>query len=198
MRFFVGTLLGFPTQLFYDRFIDDVIRAHPDSLRRIPERSAHLTYAFVADAGGDTVDVFRDALTQATRGVRPFEIRLGPPRVIAAGSRPRLVCADIVSGETELLRLAAGLLTSLRLACPDLPMSPSRAPHVTLARFRKQARRSDGLAVSRSLPTGPEAARGPVEQIAHVQIVRSSLTPNGPVYEVLDQVPLPTPDSRQT
>ena len=190
MRLFVGTLLSSSPQRFYDHFIKELIREHGESLKGIPERSAHLTYAFCADADDRAVEALLRAVKQTTGGHSSFEIGLDSPHVVSAGARPRLVCADILSGEAALQRLIADLLSTLRLACPGLPLSPSRAPHVTLARFRKQARRSDAQAVSRSLAARPGAGVSATDQIAHVQVVASTLTPSGPVYEVRAQVPL--------
>jgi 2'-5' RNA ligase len=191
MRLFVGTLLSPSTQAFYDRFIKDLVHEHPEALRSIPEGSAHLTYAFCADADAGAVDAVLGAAKQTAGAHDAFEIGLGSPHVVFAGARPRLVCAEILRGQPELRRLTADLLGSLHLACPGLSLSPSRTPHVTLARFRKQARRSDGQAVSRSLTAGAGASAH--DQIAQVQLVASTLTPSGPVYEIRAQAPLKRP-----
>ena len=192
MRFFVGTFLDLPHQRFYERFIKELIRQHPGMLRSIPENSAHLTYVFCADAPDQSVDAIGGAVKKATDTHRAFEIRLGSPRVMSAGSRPRLVCADVLSGDTQLHRLAADILGALQLACPDLSLSRSRSPHVTLARFRQQARRADSQAVSRSLAGSEGSSISRDAWIAEVQVVASELTPSGPAYGIKAQVPLTT------
>jgi 2'-5' RNA ligase len=125
-----------------------------------------------------------------------FEIRLGAPRVLPTGSRPRLVCADLLMGEVQIHRLTADVRARLQLACPDVSLSRSRTPHITLARFRRQATRADSEGVSRSLTPREGSSPSRSAWIADVQVVASALTPRGPVYEIKRQVPLTTLDPR--
>jgi 2'-5' RNA ligase len=190
MRLFVGTLLSRSNQDFYDRFIQDLVHRHRESLRGIPERTAHLTYAFCAEANDQGVEAILAALKQTAAAHHPFEIALAAPHVVSAGRQPRLVCADICRGEGPLRRLTDDLLARLQRTCPDLPVTPSRTPHVTLARFRKQAKRSDAQAVSHSLTGGQRPALSTSDEIEHLHLVSSTLTPGGPVYEIRAQVRL--------
>jgi 2'-5' RNA ligase len=188
MRLFVGSLLGPSHQRFYSRFIEEAVQRFPGALRSVPEHSVHFTHVFCADAPDERLGEICRAVTQAAGAHQPCEIRLGCPRVMAARSNPRLVCADVVSGLAQLAGLAATVFHALTRACPELTLSPSRTPHVTLARFRKQASRADGQQVSRWL-AAREGKSGADRNmwIDEVQVVASELTARGPVYQIKAQ-----------
>ena len=104
--------------------------------------------------------------------------------MVRSAGKPRLICADLVKGATEVARLTEGLCTGARSISPDL--RPSRAPHVTLARFRKHATRSDAEAVSSSL----SHVESRVDRVMAVRIVASVRTPSGPLYTTMGEMPL--------
>jgi 2'-5' RNA ligase len=190
MRLFVGTVFGPSAQRLLDSVVKELVRRHHEVLRSVPDASAHLTYAFCAEADDNAIANIVDAVSQTADAHSPFEIVLGSPHVVSAGRKPRLVCAEVLSGQEALSRLTNDLLAQLRRTCPDLPIRPSRTPHVTLARFRKQAKRSDAQAVSQSLAAVSRDAVSAREQIGYLQVVSSTLTPSGAVYAIEKEFPL--------
>jgi 2'-5' RNA ligase len=182
MRLFVASWLDAPHQRFYDRFIETALRQHANALRSIPRDSVHLTYLFCADAPEDQLDAIARAAAQAAAARPAFDIHLGAPRLLAGRSGPRLVCAHVLSGQSQLESLGAAMREAVARTYPDLSLSPTRSPHVTLARFRKQATRSDGQRVSRWLDEEDGRAEDRHVRINEVQIVESELTRRGPNY----------------
>jgi RNA 2',3'-cyclic 3'-phosphodiesterase len=190
MRAFLGTFLNESNQAFYRALVGRVMGAHPGVMRRIPDASAHLTWVFIgelADAQGDAVRV---ALTSVAARHGAIPIQLGPPRVLAAGPTPRLVCADVSRGAEEVRRLAEDLAAGLRAALPDATLDLMKGPHVTLARFRRQATRGDGRAVAATLATPAFATATAGDRLDSVQLVASTLAPGGSVYTVVGECPL--------
>lgn len=190
MRAFLGTFLNRPNQAFYHTLVGRALAAHAGALRRIPEASAHLTWVFI----GDLADARRDAVLAAVTAVAArhdaIPIQLGPPRVLTAGPTPRLICADVVRGADEVRRLADELATGLRAPLPDISLRPMKSPHVTLARFRRQATPGDGRALTGTL-AGPGFADATAEdRLDRVLLVASTLTPGGSVYTVAGECPL--------
>jgi 2'-5' RNA ligase len=57
--------------------------------------------------------------------------------------------------------------------------SPSKSPHATIARFRRQATREDALALDACIDIGERS-----DCVHEVAVVDSRLTPGGPVYDV--------------
>ena len=184
MRLFLATFLNPTNQAFYHRLDRDLVKRHGNVLRAIPADSAHITYAFISELHETVVGDLATAISETTRTWQAFDVELGPPQVVRSVGKPRLVCADLVRGATEVTRLTADLSATARTISPGL--RASRAPHVTLARFRRHATRSDAQAVSSSLSHGENR----VDRVMAVQIVASVLTPSGPVYTTMGEIPL--------
>src|SRR4051812_35081458 len=109
MRLFLASWLAPADQQFYVTFIEAALQQHPNALRSVPRDSVHLTYLFCADAPPDQLEAIARAAAHAAGGPAPFDIRLGAPRVLAARSGPRLVCAHVLSGQAQLEALGAAL-----------------------------------------------------------------------------------------
>jgi 2'-5' RNA ligase len=190
VRLFIGTFLSESNQRAYGQLVESLSLRHVDLVRGVPAGSAHLTYAFCADAPDDRVNGIAGAVSETTSQHRSFTIRLAPPRILFSRSTPRLICAGVVAGEAALRRLAVDLATNLQRVGSGLPWKPSKAPHVTLARFRKNARRSDAQGLMRTLMNAGDAFVGREDRIAQVMVVASELTASGPVYRIKAQLPL--------
>jgi 2'-5' RNA ligase len=158
-------------------------------LRSIPPHSAHVTYTFCATAPDDCLDVIVVAVRRATASRQPVRMGLGRPVIVPAVSHPRLVTIPVVGGESEVKRLSGDVAEAVQVALPALVWSPSRDPHVTLARFRRPVKRRDAQAVLQSLQTLPEHERD--DCIRAVHVIVSELTPRGPVYRVSGEVTIP-------
>jgi 2'-5' RNA ligase len=63
-----------------------------------------------------------------------------------------------------------------------------KPPHVTIARFGRSATRADGQRISDALTRHPSQTR-PL-RIERIQLISSTLTPDGPVYEEVASVAL--------
>lgn len=190
MRAFLGTFLNESNQAFYHALVGRVIGAHPGVLRRIPDASAHLTWVFIGELPDAQGDAVRAAVTAVAARHDAIPIQLGPPRVLTAGPTPRLICADVVGGTYEVRRLADDLATGLRALLPDTSPDPMKSPHVTLARFRREATRGDGRAMTATL-AGPGFADATAEdRLDRVLLVASTLAPGGSVYTVVEECPL--------
>ncbi len=190
MRLFLGTRLSDDNQRFYAEFARAVVKRHRDVIHGVPVDSAHLTYLFAADAADECLESLATIVRQRVATMPAFDIELGPLRILQVGPRPRLICADVVKGAFEVAALACDLLHSVEQAHLPLTASGSKSPHVTLARFSKQARRSDARAVALTLERGVWASDRRADRIAHIQIIVSTLTPAGPVYEARAQCAL--------
>jgi 2'-5' RNA ligase len=184
MRLFLATFLNPANQAFYRRLNRDLVKRHANVLRAIPDDSAHITYAFISELPETLVGNLATAISEATRAWQAFDIELGSPRVMHSAGRPRLVCADLIRGATEVARLTSAVCATASTIFPGL--RPSRTPHVTLARFRKHATRSDARSVSSSL----SHEQNRIDRVTTVQFVVSVLTPAGPVYTVRAEAPL--------
>jgi 2'-5' RNA ligase len=190
MRLFLGSFLGPANQDFFGDAIAELVEGHAQILRAIPRRSAHLTYAFCAEAGARGPEDCAAAIRAVASRQRAMDVQLGGLRLITAGPIPRLIVSDVQGGRDALHTLTANLAAALQAAFPEIEWKPSREPHVTLARFRKQASRRDRDDVAATLRTVEAALASRPDRIARVDVIQSVLGPSGPVYTALAGEPL--------
>ena len=185
MRLFLGSFLSPANQDFFGDAIAELVDCHPQILRAIPRRSAHLTYAFCAETGARGPEDCAAAIRSVASRQPAIEVRLGGLRLVTAGPIPRLIVSDVQAGGDALHKLTTELAAALQASFPDLEWKPSREPHVTLVRFRKQSSRRDRDAVSDTLRTVEAARASRPDRIARVDVIQSELGPSGPVYTAL-------------
>lgn len=167
------------------REVDERHPAAARGLRWVRPDQLHLTVRFL----GDVPEELAARLVAACEGVLAapaFELELGPPAWLPADAAPRVLMLPVVAG-LEPLRHVKGLVDG-RLPEGVPPDDPRPfTPHLTLARVRDEHRR-EVRAVAREVAE----ARGPgvVSQVAHVSLVRSVLSPQGPDYRELARLGL--------
>jgi 2'-5' RNA ligase len=186
MRVFACSVLSTPAQQVCRRQIAALVAESRGLLRSIPADSAHLTHAFVSHAPDDRTADLVDAIARVATRHEAFDIRLGMPFVLYGGSEARLVCAPVIAGTEALGALGADCVRALTTLLSGDAVSGSRSHHVTLARFRKQTPRRDGRQMEGRLA----ALEAHDDRVARVQLMVSRLTPAGPVYVPLVDVPL--------
>jgi len=182
MRLFYASFLGHDTMQAYESAIASACVEVPNALRPVPRGTLHLTLGFLGQISEQDLEHCLEALHTVDE-VPAFQIGLAPPSVLYARRTPRLVCVSVSDGADRVMALQRNLREGLRVRLPDLVIRPN-PPHVTLARFRKSANRS---AAQRALDSLLARAELPSEAdwVTHVKLVRSTLTPQGPVYEPL-------------
>ena len=151
--------------------------------RLVDEENLHLTLAFLDDQPEDVLAELDAALGEIR--VPHWDMEFTGVEA-KGGRRPALVWADVAKAE-PLRQLHDKVRSAARLAGIDLPRERFR-PHVTLARFPR----------SRSVDTGRLAAflgawggfrAGPFA-VERFCLYGSTLTPEGPIYDVLADYPL--------
>ena len=171
-------------QTLVEGLIDDV----PGVLRSIPPKSHHLTLAFLGEIGDNDVDKCATALRSVER-IETFPISLGQPRILKGRGRPRLMCVDIDNGRGKVSDVQATLIAHLSKGLPALDLR-SKPPHVTLARFDRKARARQARLVEEAAALRLDTADPWRDQLSSVRLVKSSLTPTGPIYETVAKADL--------
>jgi len=163
------------------RWRDALVRDRND-LRPVPEDHLHVTLAFLGWQDESASEAIAAAAFGAVDGLRrprltPTEIRSVPPR------RPRLFALDLLDeggGAGAIQAAVAGALERERVYEPE---RRPFWPHVTLARAKRAERRVAPL------EAGPPAL-GAIEP-AELTLYRSTLRPQGALYEPLGSTALP-------
>ena len=182
MRLFVASFLPAADVTFYDEVVATLVMQCPGVLRPIPRGSAHMTHAFLGDVHGTAPEEIAADIARTTSGRSIIDVELGKPTVLG-GRQPRLVMAPVITGADLLGDLARGIVLTLRARSEFAGLPLPKAPHVTLARFRKHATRTDGRHVAGLLGQSRGDTRS--TRVESVEIVRSRLGSGGAEYDTL-------------
>ncbi|MDQ7030975.1 MAG: RNA 2',3'-cyclic phosphodiesterase [Ardenticatenia bacterium] len=155
-------------------------------VRWVEPRLGHVTVKFLGDVEVGRLPAVTEALAQVARSNRPFVTALGELGAFPNVTRPRVLWLGVADERRAFRRLAR----TVDRALVALGFAPAQrgpfVPHITLGRVRRRAtaaeRRALGDLVGRvEVPTGINLA------VDHIVLMRSVLTPTGPVYTPLSR-----------
>jgi 2'-5' RNA ligase len=162
-------------------------------LRPVPERSLHITLAFLGYRPEKEVPRLAEIL--AASGGPAVELALRDPVARPKRGRPRLFALPVISAGAE--ELQAGLQERLVREGFYEPEKRAFWPHVTVARVRPEERGSRRPRVVSQLPGAlPKELLQPMRCV-RAALYRSELKPQGAVYTPLAQVELSGPGSSE-
>jgi 2'-5' RNA ligase len=154
----------------------------------------HLTLKFLGNVATDRMDEITAALTQAVQGTTYLSLEVKELGVFPNPRRVQIVWVG-VSGEVEkLARLQQRIESGLRML--GFPPEGRRfTPHLTLARLRDRATPEERARLGQ-LIADTEFEAAPSFIVDSVNLMKSQLTPEGPIYTRLSSAaldkPLPT------
>jgi 2'-5' RNA ligase len=145
-----------------------------DRVRWIRPENVHLTLKFLGDVREEALDSICAALGEACAGYAPFDVGLMGLGAFPSARRARILWAGTSMGSDRLRSVAADVdaaLVPLGFESEKRPYTP----HMTLGRVR-------GRPASLDLPSDAE---GPGFRVEHVELMKSTLTQEGPIYKSL-------------
>jgi len=185
VRAFIGSLLSAPNQDVADTFGARIADASRGILRPVPRRSAHITHVFLGEIDDGLATAIAADLDALMAPLARVPFRLGHAEVFRGGREPRLVLAHVDAGRAAVADVARKVVDRLRRHADLAALAPARSPHVTLARFRRGAGAVEARLVTDLLGRPREDPLWHEDGLEEIQLVRSGLTPRGPIYEVV-------------
>lgn len=151
-------------------------------VRWVPPENLHVTLRFL----GDITDTLRvnveEGVSEAISRTSPFSISLGMCGAFPRLDKPRVLWVGLRDGEEEVRSLARRVDTAL---CP-LGFDPEKKfhPHITVGRVKAPLPRDGGDRFA-NLEVTPFR-----RQVQSVELMKSTLTPKGAIYEVIRKIDL--------
>lgn len=151
-------------------------------LRPVAAEALHVTTVFLGWQDESAAEAIAQAAFGAGEGLgapvlSPGEVRPLPPR------NPRLFALELADEAGRATELQGAMSKALEAGRWYRPEKRPFWPHLTLARVKRGARRVGGLAA-----TEPPAGSFRAEQVT---LYRSTLRPQGALYEPLRRITLP-------
>jgi 2'-5' RNA ligase len=148
----------------------------------------HLTLQFLGDIDSGITGQITNAMAEAARGVPPFRLTVGGLGVFPDPGRVRVVWVGLTGDLEKLNRLQKCIeaaLSSLGFTAEARPFTP----HLTLGRVRDQARPDERQSLGQ-LVSGAVNDTECRFDINSIHLIKSQLTPQGPIYTRIGSVEL--------
>ena len=158
----------------------DLLETTGADIRWVKPERAHLTLKFLGDTASDQVEDIGSALKSIASDTDDFEVVFGGLGVFGPKKRPRVLWVGVQTGLEQLRGLQKAIDRTLKKAGFD-PETKEYSPHLTLGRFRSN---KNAGALLEFMDTHPQKDCGRLKACA-VHLIKSTLTPAGPVYEKL-------------
>jgi len=154
-----------------------------EKARWVTPGNIHITLRFLGDITQDKLTVINNHVQDALSCFPAFNIQLGQTRLFPNRIKPRVIAIMIMYNE-QLQRLA-DLMESCALAAGLIPAKYEFKGHITIGRCRSDF--PDRIKLALPLRTAVSEMR--VNKIA---LYKSELTPSGPNYTKLNELPMHT------
>ena len=158
-----------------------VIRPKISGVKWVQTVNLHLTLKFLGNVEEDLINNIINEISEAAQHNSPFNMQLEGFGAFPNLNRPRVFWIDVKHGGNELSKLAASIESKM-VKLGFEPESRKFSPHLTVGRVRRGKRAN----FPEDVPSF-----GPVEcDIKTVTVMKSTLTPEGPIYDPLGVINL--------
>jgi 2'-5' RNA ligase len=188
VRLFFAAFLSRDNMRAYEAFVDHLIEQVPGVLRPIPPQTHHITLAFLGEVAENALTHLRSAL-DSLADLESFEYSLALPTLLLGRGRPRLLRVDITDNARRVSEIQSTLIIRVRDHLPSLD-TRLKPPHATIARCQRNRNPSQAHLIAAALDRLHERSLPEGDTLTSVHLVKSSLTPAGPIYETVCQVAL--------
>ena len=154
-------------------------------LKQVEPDNLHYTLLFLNEVPKPKVDAVIAELRDVEQ-VSPFDLELRGVRVFPNPKHPRIFWISAGNGSEGLTNLARQVRSRLgKLGYKD---SKSFIPHLTISRI-KWLEPEAKTALGKIIQSYENTSFG-IQHVDHFSLVKSTLTPQGPIYEAVEEFPL--------
>jgi len=155
-------------------------------MRWVDPSNIHLTLKFLGDIDAGSTDKIITALEESAKGTTPFNIEVKGLGVFPNMNRIQIIWVGLYGELEKLGQLQKRIETSLKsLGFP--PENRPFTPHLTLARVRDYARPDERQKLGQLVSATSFEGKYTINVTA-VNLMRSELTREGPIYSKLGAV----------
>jgi 2'-5' RNA ligase len=150
-------------------------------MKIVKSENIHFTLRFFGDTPSTRLDQIRACLNEVE--INPFEIEVSGVGSFPNRRRPRIIWIGVTQNASKILNLKSDIDSSL----VDIGYETERrkyTPHATIARVRYV---KDSKGIADNLESLADEVIGKMI-VAKVKMMRSTLTPSGPIYATLWEI----------
>lgn len=158
------------------------LRAAEGNWKWVDPESFHLTLKFLGNVERSAIADLWASVSDALRGTQRFKMEFRGLGVFPNPRSPRVAWAGIEAGAAELRELAAKVEEACSAHGFDRERRPFKA-HLTLGRARRPDGNPDLASVVQDMTDAHMGEAG----VDRVLLMKSTLTPKGALYDVLEE-----------
>ena len=161
------------------------LRRHGGAVKWVAPENLHLTLKFLGSVGDDAMPAVVEILRDCADGIAPFRLEVKGTGAFPNLRRPRVVYADAEDSPRlagELARRLNRRMTRVGVEREDRPFRR----HITLGRIRKPGPIGEA---GKRLAELADRSFGSMK-VQRMVLMKSDLTPDGPVYTPIEHVAL--------
>lgn len=148
----------------------------------VKTENVHLTLKFLGNIEEAQVPEIKTAIDDIASQFKPFTVRLSGLGMFPSKRQPRVLWIGFTKGEQALIKMQT--LLERKLGDIGFPVESRRFhPHLTLARI-KSLKGTAGLADIVSIYKTANCGECPIDKIT---FFKSTLTPQGPIYNAISE-----------
>lgn len=165
--------------------IIDTLKEVGSGVKWVEKKNLHITLKFLGWVPDEKIDNLKELVRQAAEGHKIFNAKFEELGTFPPGKRPRVIWVGTSTGAEELKNLAISIEKTLSKAGYR---SEERefAPHITIGRVKEKKKLDD---LAKAIDSKKNSKFGETV-VGEVCIMKSTLTPKGPIYEVIEKVKL--------
>ena len=157
----------------------------------VEEANIHITLKFLGEVNDQQLAEVKKVLEGAAYASKQFSMRVSSLGAFPKVSFPKVIWVGIDKGDAETQHIVQDLEDRLvRLGIPQEQRPFSS--HITIGRTRSELNRVR-LAQELDSLAGQLAGQTQEFNVTKITLFKSTLTPKGPLYEVIKEAPLKTP-----
>lgn len=184
MRCFVAVPVSVSVRRRVGELQRELRRAEAD-VKWVEEGNLHLTLKFLGEIGEEAAGRLRELLSAEASRWPPLEVEYAGTGSFPGGDRPRVIWVGVRGDVGKLVSLAAAVDRAAEHVGVPREGRPFAA-HLTVGRVRSPR---DIRRLAAALERWNEAGFGR-DEIREIVLYRSTLAPQGPVYDPLARFPL--------
>jgi 2'-5' RNA ligase len=193
MRTFIAIELSREIQEYLAR-LQDKLKLSQADVKWVAPENIHLTLKFLGEIDEKIAERIKQILQNITAGLKQFSLNLTSVGAFPSLNSPRAIWIGIDKGDAQVREIADVLeekLSELGITKEDRTFSS----HITLGRTRSSKNRSNLAKLLESLKEKLPEATAEIK-VEKITLFKSTLTPKGPIYEILKEAPLENPKSQ--
>lgn len=185
MRVFIASDISDDAKEKLGSVIEDLNRTGMPA-KWVSKKDLHITFKFIGEVKEDKVEGLIESVERSCRGEKAFNILLNGIGAFPDQKEPRVIWAGIKEGAGNVANLAKKIEDVL--SADNICKKEERGfkDHVTIGRIKDNARVSDFSTALRGLK---DVSLGS-SRLDSVNIMKSTLRPEGPVYKVIKKIAL--------